>query len=76
MKEIKPTTKDNKTISSIYIYENKERLRAYTVFSDNRIFCLVFNYLKNIRIDKTTLTDITDIEKLKEYDNKNYGGIF
>lgn len=67
--------KDN-SLSSVYIYQDKEYLRSYSVFSGNKIYCVNRDYRNNIVVEKTDLIDITDIEKIKNFDNKNYGGNF
>lgn len=69
-------TNNFKTISSVYIklHDDKKQLdqypRKYFIMADNHIFVMD---LKNNNIDKTDLSDITNTDKIIEYDNSHYG---
>jgi hypothetical protein len=75
-KSILKATNNFKTTSSVYIklHDDKKQLdqypRKYFVMADNRIYVMD---LKNNNIDKTDLSDITNTDKIIEYDNTNYG---
>ena len=72
------STNNGKTITSVFILKlqnngNDQYIRKYTKLMDNGIYCFD---LTGGNDKETTITDITDIEKIKQFDNRVYGGFF
>jgi len=77
MKKYFRTTEDFKTVSGIFVHNEKGLYlgdcRKYCIYPDGSVYCEINN---TGEIKRTTLKNLTNMRALKKYDNEIFGDVF